>query len=275
MFTIVHLTLVEARRRRIVVAAFLVGCAFLLVFGTGMFFIARTLERQQVPLPLRQGNLALLTTAACYAANFLVALFAILLPVDALSGEIDSGVIQTIAAKPIGRSSIVLGKWLGHWMVIAVYLLAVIGGVFVVSRAVSGYTPEDLVRILLLMLLEVTLLLSVSVAGGTRLSTVTNGVMACGFYGVAFMGGWIEQIGALAGIQSARNIGIAVSLVSPADALWRLGSYYMQPALVRDAIQGSPFATASVPNALMVWWAGGMTLVIIAIGVRAFSRRPL
>jgi hypothetical protein len=32
---------------------------------------------------------------------------------------------------------------------------------------VSGYTPEDLVRILLLMLLEVTLLLSVSVAGGT------------------------------------------------------------------------------------------------------------
>jgi ABC-type transport system involved in multi-copper enzyme maturation permease subunit len=275
MFTIVHLTLVEARRRRIVVAAFLVGCAFLLVFGTGMYFIARTLERQQVPLPLRQGNLALLTTAACYAANFLVALFAILLPVDALSGEIDSGVIQTIAAKPIGRSSIVLGKWLGHWMVIAVYLLAVIGGVFVVSRAVSGYTPEDLVRILLLMLLEVTLLLSVSVAGGTRLSTVTNGVMACGFYGVAFMGGWIEQIGALAGIQSARNIGIAVSLVSPADALWRLGSYYMQPTLVRDAIQGSPFATASVPNALMVWWAGGMTLVVIAIGVRAFSRRPL
>jgi hypothetical protein len=99
--------------------------------------------------------------------------------------------------------------------------------------------------------------------------------MACGFYGIAFMGGWIEQVGALAGIQSARNIGIAVSLISPADSLWRLGSYYMQPPLVRDAMQGSPFATASVPTALMVWWAAAMTIVVLAIGVRAFSRRPL
>ena len=31
-------------------------------------------------------------------------LFAVLLPVDTLSGEIDSGVMQTLASKPIGRA---------------------------------------------------------------------------------------------------------------------------------------------------------------------------
>jgi hypothetical protein len=53
----------------------------------------------------------------------------------------------------------------------------------------------------------------VSIAGGTRLSTVANGVLALGFYGLLLIGGWVVQIGGFAGIQSARNIGVAVSLV--------------------------------------------------------------
>jgi Cu-processing system permease protein len=275
VFTIAHLTLVEARRRRIVTAAVVCGTVFLTVFGTGLFFIARSADQAHSTFLQRQVTLSLLTVAGAYATNFLTALFALLLPVDALSGEIDSGIVQTIASKPIRRGDVVIGKWLGFGVVIVIYAICMLGGVFLVARATSGYVPPNIGRAMLLTVLEVMLLLTVSIAGGTRLSTVTNGVVAVGFFGVGFIGGWIEQIGTLGGFLAARNIGIAVSLLSPADALWRLSSSFLQPRVVRDIGGPSPFASASVPSALMVWWAIGMTAVILVWGIRQFSRRPL
>jgi hypothetical protein len=124
------------------------------------------------------------------------------------------------------------------------------------------------------MPLEVTVLLTVSIAGGTRFTTITNGIIGFGFYGIAFVGGWVEQIGALTGTTAARNIGTVVSLLSPTDVMWRLAIYYVLPPMVRD-LQNTPFTTAAVPNAAMVVWAVGFAVVILLIALRQFERRPL
>lgn len=274
ILTVAHLTLYEARRRRIVTAAALCGGAFLIVFIGGVFFSGRELAEEGAPLLERQGMLSLLTIAGLFAANFLSVLFAVLLPVDALSGEIDSGVMQTLASKPISRTEILLGKWLGHWTIIAAYLLLLSVGVLLTGWLVAGHAQINVSRALPLMLLEVTLLLTVSIAGGTRLSTVTNGIAALGFYGIAFIGGWVEQIGGFAGVSSARTIGIAASLISPPDALWRLAAYHLQPPLLRDLGAG-PFAAGSVPTILSVWWAGAFTALTLMWAVRSFGRRAL
>jgi ABC-type transport system involved in multi-copper enzyme maturation permease subunit len=275
MWTIAHLTLVDARRKRIVAAAALCGAGYLLLYGAAMLLAVRTMDQSHTPLLQRQLNLAAFTVAGCYAANILASLFAVLLPVDALSGEIDSGVMQTIASKPIRRSDIVFGKWAGHGIIVIAYMLAVLGGVFVSARLLGGYVPQDVVRIVLLMMLEVVVLLTVSIAGGTRLSTVTNGVVACGYFGLAFVGGVIEQVGTIGGIQSARNLAVFASLISPSDALWRLGAYYLAPGAARDQLAAAPFGGASVPTVLMVWWAAALTLVLLAWAVWQFSKRPL
>jgi ABC-2 type transport system permease protein len=274
ILTIARLTLFEARRKRILFAAILCGVAFLAVFATGMFLAYRDLSRRPVSFVERQATLVLLTVAGLYAVNFLSVLFAVLLPVDAISGEIDSGVMQTLVSKPVRRADVVLGKWLGHWIVVAVYLVALGGGVLVTGKLISGFVPPSVVAPISLMLLEVTLLMTVSMAGGTRFSTVTNGIAALGFYGIAFIGGWVEQIGALGGIQSARTLGVAVSLLSPADSLWRLASYHLQPALVRD-LGALAFTSASVPTPLMVWWAGAFTVLMLVVAVRSFEKRQL
>jgi len=274
IFTFARLTLFEARRKRILFAAILCGVAFLVVFATGVFLAWRELLRRQISFVERQGLLVMFAVAGLYAANFLSVLFAVLLPVDAVSGEIDSGVMQTLASKPVRRADVVLGKWLGHWIVVAMYLMTLSGGVLLVSRSITGFVPPSVVGAISLMLLEVTLLMTVSIAGGTRFSTVTNGIASLGFYGIAFVGGWVEQIGALGGIQSARTLGVVVSLISPADSLWRLASYNLQPAFVRD-LGAVAFTSASVPTPLMVWWAGGFTLVTLVVAVRSFEKRQL
>jgi ABC-type transport system involved in multi-copper enzyme maturation permease subunit len=274
LLTIAHLTLYETRRRRIVTAACVCAAAFLAVFGTGLFFVNRELVLGQRPFVVRQRVVSVLTIAGLYAANFLSVLFAVLLPVDTLSGEIDSGVMQTLASKPIRRADILLGKWLGHAVVVIGYILVLTSGVILAVRLIAGYVPVYPAAAVPLMLLEMLLLMTVSIAGGTRLSTVTNGVTVLGFYGIAFIGGWVEQVGGFAGSQAAKTVGIVASLISPPDALWRLGTYYLQPESLRN-IGAAMFATASVPTTLMVWWAAGFTVVALVFAVRSFGARQL
>src|SRR5687767_8509753 len=215
VFTVAHLTLVEARRRRIVLAGAVCALAFLLVFSVAVVFAYREMARDgNVSFIERQGTLTAIMLVGFMAANFLSVIFAILLPVDTLSGEIDSGVMQTLASKPIDRAQIVLGKWLGHLVLALIYLLVLCAAIILTMRTVAGFVPTGVWGALPLMMLEITLSLTVTVAGGARLSTVTNAIASVGFYGVAFIGGFIEQIGGFAGVAALKTVGIVVSLIS-------------------------------------------------------------
>src|SRR6185295_18958942 len=102
-----HLTWMETRRRRIALAAVLCGLLFLLAYGTAVFFLHRNAPPTPPPAFMRQAQLVFLTLAGLYVVNFLTTALAVLLPVDTLSGEISSGVMQTLASKPISRADIV------------------------------------------------------------------------------------------------------------------------------------------------------------------------
>jgi ABC-type transport system involved in multi-copper enzyme maturation permease subunit len=275
LFTIAHLTFLEARRRRIVLAALVCAAGFLLVFAVAVYFIHRN-PLSAGPRPALQLGIQrqVLTLAGLYVVNFLVVAMSVMLPVDTLSGEIASGVIQTLASKPIGRAEIVLGKWLVYWLLIAAYIALLVLGVVLVMRLITGFTQHHLPEALGLMLLEATVLLTVTIAGGVRFSTVTNGIVAFAFYALAFIGGWIETVGVMVGNTSARYIGTAISLVSPTDALWRLAMHLLQPP-VMSQVQLTPFSPASVPSAAMVWWSLAFVIGVLALAIRGFQKRAL
>lgn len=274
VITVAHLTLVEARRRRIMLAGAVCALAFLLVFVVAVVLASREMAADKsLSFIERQGTLTAIKLVGFMAANFLSVIFAILLPVDTLSGEIDSGVVQTLASKPIDRAEIVLGKWAGHLLLALAYLCLLSTGILVVIRVVGGLPPTGVTRALPLLMLEITLSLTIALAGGARFSTVTNAITAVGFYGVAFIGGFIEQIGGFTGITSMRTIGILVSLVSPADAMWRLAAHHMEPEIARST--GMLALGASVPSPLMVWWGAGFTVLTLLYAIRAFRRRAL
>jgi hypothetical protein len=275
VLTVARLTIHEAARRRILIAALVAGTAFLILYGVGLHFILRDVSsKSTMTLLERRAFLNVMTLAGLYAASLLTVMTAVLLPVDTLSGEIASGVIQTLAVRPIRRRDIVLGKWLGHWTVMGAYLILLAGGVLAIMRTLAHFTPPGVARGLPLMLLEGTVLLTLSIAGGARLSTVTNGILAFGLFGLAFIGNWVEQIGAFAGNEAAGRVGTVASLIMPSDSMWQLAASQMQPPILRE-LAPSPFSPVSVPSAAMVWWAAGYVVVVLALGMRAFGRRPL
>ncbi len=275
LLTIAHLTLHEALRRRILLAALIVGAAFLVFYGLGLVAMVKDLgEDTKTSLLERRVALNMLTLAGLYAANLLVVLTAVLLPVDTLSGEIGSGVMQTLAVRPIRRRDIVLGKWLGHWIVMASYLALLFGGVLALSAVIGRFTPPQIDVGLPLVLLEGTVILTISIAGGARLGTITNGMLAFGLYGLAFIANWVEQIGTMVGNVAAQQIGTIASLIMPSEALWQMAAFRMQPAILRE-LGDSPFSPFSVASPAMIWWAAGYIVVVLAIGVRSFGRRAL
>jgi Cu-processing system permease protein len=294
VLAITGLTLREASRRRLVLVGLLLGGAFVALYGTALWLVLRNApcgpaaRPCTTPFQLAQYRAAvnILTLAGLYVANLLTLATAVLLPVDTLSGEISSGVAQTLASKPIHRSEIVLGKWFAYFLMVLAFLAMTSGGilgtVWVVTRNVtggSGFIVAGTPQALPIMLLASTVMLTVSIAGGSRLSTVTNGMVAFGVFGLGLLGGWLEQVGEFVvqtplARQAIRDIGTVVSLLTPSDALWRLAASHMIPPLARD-LPITPFSSLYPPSMAMVFWGLGYTAVTLGSALRWFARRPL
>jgi hypothetical protein len=154
------------------------------------------------------------------------------------------------------------------------YIAIMVGGVNAVTYVMAGVTARHLVNGLLLIWMESIVLLSVTFAFGTYFSTLTSGILALGLHGLAFLGGWIEQFGAITQTQRATSVGVIASVLMPSEALWRRAAYEMQSPLA-NAMRISPFSTLSVPSATMVLYAGVYLAVALAIAIRRFSRQDL
>ncbi|MEP7188593.1 MAG: ABC transporter permease, partial [Roseiflexaceae bacterium] len=80
--TITWLTFHEARRRKMVLAALVMGALFLLLYGLGVFLIDRNLQEHQIsPIQMRF-NYSLLMIAGLYVVHFLTVMLAIFASVD-------------------------------------------------------------------------------------------------------------------------------------------------------------------------------------------------
>ncbi len=281
-FIIARLTFLEAVRRRILLAAFLLGVAFLLLYSFGFYMMQHEVTRPgsntEVGSAILKGGLDnFLTLAGLYAVNFLAIAMGALVSADTLAGEISSGTIQALVTKPVRRMEIVFGKWLGFAGLLALYLVLMIGGVMAVAYVLDGYVVPNVANGIALIYLETLLIMTITLMCSSMLSTLATGGAIFGLYGIALIGGWVEQFGAILQNNAAINIGIVSSLLPTSEALWRRAEYEMTPAIaqVLGISFSGPMITASVPSALMVVYAGVYLVIALAFAVRIFARRDL
>jgi ABC-type transport system involved in multi-copper enzyme maturation permease subunit len=276
------MTFVQAIRRRIVLTGLLLGLCFLAVFTVGFHMIntssvaaitgtATNTGIQNIIDAERSSGLFL---AGLYAVTFLGIAMAALLGADTMAGEINSGTIQVIVTKPIRRSDVVFGKWLGFAGLLGLYLLLMEGGVVLSILLQSGYTAPHLIAGVVLIYLESLLVMTVAMLFSSRFSALATGGVVFGLYGLSFIGGWIEQIGAVLNSATAVQVGILTSLIIPSESLWRRAAYEMQSPL-SGLIGISPFGASSVPSLYMVAYAIVYLVAVLALTVRVFRKRDL
>lgn len=276
LLTLVAFTLREAQRRRILWLALLLSLAFLGFYGTSFHYIHRDiaadLSPQQAELPL-----VFFTLAGLYVTNFLIIFLAALFAAGAIAGEIDSHTIDLLVTKAIPRWQVLVGKWLAFVVIICLFVLILPGGVIAIVRWRAGIGVANVPAGLAVMALEGIIIMTIGLAGGTRLSTLANGALVFMLYGLAFIGGWTEQIGALLRNETAVDLGIVASVLLPVEALWRKASLLFVPAGTGSSSLNlaGPFFVASEPSDLMLGYAVLYVFVGLGIAIWSFNRRDL
>lgn len=274
VWVIASITFREAARKKILWTALVVGIGFLIVFGAGLYYQLTDMRTSSIAPFLRYQLLSATLMIGLYTVDLLAVVMTILTSLDTISGEIASGTIQAIATKPIARWQLLIGKWAGFVAMLAFYVGAMFSGTLAVGYWIAGVTLENPLRGGLLVYLECLLVLTATFLVGTWFSTLTNGVIVLGLHGLAFLGGWLEQMSGFAQGSGLVTLGIVSSLIMPTEAVWRRAAFLMQPPLA-GALPSSPFANVSVPSSAMVGYAGFYLMVTLALAVHHFHRRDL
>jgi Cu-processing system permease protein len=289
-------TVLEARRRRLLLAGVVLSVAFVALFATGYFLLYQEQQRSALVeaqsqgvgppgLGAREELLAvstLLVILGLYGVQFLAVLLALFLGVASVSPEIDSGALHAVLARPLSRLQYLAGRFLALAGLLTAYVVVMSGALLLTARIVAGYQPGDTFRVVGLMLLEVYILLAVSVLGSTVLPTLANGVVMLALFGLAWLGGIIGFIGSISpGNEVLANLGTAASLLLPADAVWRGASFHVLPPsfLMARSFAGEevgvPFASFTPIAPAMLAWALAYPAACLGLAVLAFRRRDL
>jgi hypothetical protein len=274
VWIIASITFREAARKKILWTAGAVGIGFLIVFGAGLHYQMADFRNGNMSPFLRYQILSATVMVGLYTVDLLAVVMTILTSVDTISGEIASGTIQAIATKPVARWHVLIGKWAGFVAMLAIYVGLMFGGTLAAGYWIGGVMLQNPLRGAMLVFLECLFALTATFLLGTWFSTLTNGVIVLGLHGLAFLGGWLEQMSGFAEGSGLVRLGVVSSLVMPTEAIWRRAAFLMQPPLA-GALQFSPFANVSVPSGTMVGYAGFYLLVILAVAVYHFQHRDL
>ena len=282
---IARFALMEAVSRRVILAGVVLSLAFLGLYALGFNLIyqevlTETPRPNRPPPVIMFGNI--FTVFGMYAVHFMSSFLALFLSVGAIAAEVDSGALHAVLARPIRRWELVVGKWLAGGVLISVYVAAMGSAVLLIAQAVAGYEAPRPLAAIGLMAVGAVLLMTLGLFGSTLLSTIANGVVIFSLFGLAWLAGLIEVIGVALSNAAMVNVGIAVSLLVPTDALWRAASYYIQSALVLAAATAStadrggiPFAAIAEPPFALIAWGVAYPLAVLAAAVVSFGRRDL
>lgn len=275
VLTVAGLTLREASRRR-VVWALLVMTVLLLALGSWGF--AR-IDEEFGGLGLGEAQLAASTVLnlVMFGLSLIAALGTAFLAGPTLAGEVESGISLAVLARPVRRSAVVVGKWLGLVVFGSTFVvLAGLGQFVIVNVTVDYWPPQPLVGLGLLAL-QTTTLLTLALLLSTLISPMASGIVAVGLFGATWIAGVVGGLGSAFDNQALAQMGDISRLVLPTDGLWRGAmSAFQHPGLGFFAqTEGFPFLGGGLPGAGYLLYAVCWVAAVLALGVLTFGRRDL
>lgn len=286
MLTIARLTFWEGSRKKVFLVTILLSVAFFLLYGAALRFTAQEMQGLGAvhgpQLVVQQMVGQQLLGAGLYFGSFLLALLALLASVGSVASEIESGLLHAIVSKPIRRSDIILGKFLGYGSMLTVYALVLYGGLLTLNQyynpvALGFLTLAKGIGGALIFALQPLILLGVALLCSTLLRTLTAGIVSIVLFGLGAVGGFLEQIGSIVNKADLVNLGIATSLVMPSDALFRklltvVTGSDMNPL---SSLSVGPFGVSVPPSNAMLVYACLYLVACLGLAIYHFERKDL
>ena len=279
VLTIARLTILEASRRRLLLALSVLTLVVIALTSWG--FSRLPLMKNVTPAEVRLAA-SQLTILVAFMFSGVLALGSTLVAAPSVAGDIESGVALAILPRPVRRTEVLMGKWLGLAVLITLYaaasgLLELLG-----IWLATGYAPPNPVITLLFVAAEGIVLMSLALLLSTRLPPMTGGVIALVLFFVAWIGGIALAIGQAFNNDTIINIGIGSRLLIPTDGLWHGAIYNLEPAdvlrLARAAGRaraGNPFLAEDPLPAAYLAWCFAWVIGVLGLANWSFLKRDL
>lgn len=284
MITILRLTLLEALRRRTLWALVVLTLVIVALSGLGFeYLVTQARAHRTAELQLQAGVSQVLILCA-FMFSFILAATAAFLGAPAIAADVESGVLLAMLARPLGRGTFVIGRWLGLAVVVAVY--GAVAGLLEIGalRFASGYGPPDPFAAIAMLAAQGLAVLTVTILLSTRLPAIASGAVVIVLFGLTWGIGVLGGVGAALGVGSLEIVGTVARVIFPSDGLWRATIFALEPPVVIAAIvgnrplevlQANPFFAPTGPSPLYLAWCVAWVAAILGLAVVSFRRREL
>jgi ABC-type transport system involved in multi-copper enzyme maturation permease subunit len=215
--------------------------------------------------------------------SFVLAMTAAFLGAPAIAADLESGVAHAMLARPIRRSDLVVGRWLGLVAVIALYAAA--SGLLEIGavRFVSGYGPPNPFLAVVFLAAQAVVLMTFAMLLSTRLPAIAGGAICVVLFGLGWMAGVFAGVGKVFDAGPLVAAAEASRWILPSDGLWRGTIYALEPSVVIAGVAGragpaseaNPFFASSPPPTSFLLWSAAWVVIVLALTAWSLSRRDV
>jgi len=283
-WTVVRVTLREGLRRRLLLALGGLSLVAVLITAWGYAQLPNLPAGSSGPLTTPQIQLlaSQLLILVMFMFGFVLALAAVFAAAPSVAGELESGEMLAVLARPVPRRSILIGKWLALAIVVVVYAVVATSLEYLAVGTTTGYLPPHPLDASLYLAGEGLVILALTMALSTRLSPVTAGIVAMLCFGLAWLGGVVGGIGSAFADPVTAQLGTVTRLLLPTDGLWRGAIFSLEPSAVVLAGNSAgpqfaafPFYASAPPSLAYLGWSAAWVVGTLALAVVSFGRRDL
>jgi Cu-processing system permease protein len=280
--TIAGYALREAVRRKVlvVVAVLTVGFLALYAFGSSEAFkeVSRPNVASAAGLEDKVLTGSTLLGLAMFVTLFLGTVLAVFVTLNAVRGDAERGLLQPLVVRPVGRSTLLLARFLAASVVCVVYVQLVYWAAVLVTGVTGGYWPDNPVYGGLSLAAALTIVVALALLGTTLLSATANGIAVFMVFGAGLAAGLIGQIGSTLDSHTLERISSIASWALPFEALYQDGLHALTADIAGVTgviVRLGPFGGAQDAGPLLYPFALVYLVVAGLLADRVFRRADL
>ena len=212
-------------RRKVFLIVLLLSIAFLALYGIGVWRAFRDtagfVPPDQLGLDPTVVTGATVLGLAMFATLFLGTVLAIFLTLGVVRGDAERGLLQPLVVRPVGRSTLLLARFLAAAGVCALYVASLLRGRDRDHRADRRLVARPVVAAGAELAFAVVIVVALSLLGSIFLTATANGIAVFMIFGGGLVAGLLAQIGRAIGSDTLRSIGRWASWALPFEALYQ------------------------------------------------------
>ena len=279
---VVAFALVESVRRRVFAIVVALTLVFLGLYALGVNFAFDQIESRSLvgSALLDERTLAgsTLFGLAMFATLFLGAVLAVFLTIGVVRGDAESGLLQPLVVRPLGRGAMLVARWAGAALAAGAYALVVYAISLALTVGLGDWTPDHVVVPGLALAFAVVIVAALSALASVFMSSNALGIAVFMVFGAGLVAGLLGQVGDALDSRTLERIADVASYAVPFEALYQHGLFLLtsdQAGLTGVLVQLGPFGGASEAGPGLFVFALAYTAGVIAVAVAAFARADL